>query len=94
VTHVTRPITADEYDAAVMRAPEECPLFAMGDLRSGRQLLEDCAADRRICVHRVAESRRSFPRCAASPSGGQPRTNPPASVGVPALDGASKDAAK
>ena len=33
-------------------------------------------------------------RCAASPSGGQPQTNPPASVGVPALDGASKDAAK
>ena len=37
VSYATRIISVDEYDAAVMREPENCPLIAAGDLRSGRQ---------------------------------------------------------
>ncbi len=33
-------ITAADYDAAVRRDPASCPYFAMGDLRSGRQVLK------------------------------------------------------
>eukprot|EP00291_Cryptomonas_curvata_P030525 CAMPEP_0172214248 /NCGR_PEP_ID=MMETSP1050-20130122/38053_1 /TAXON_ID=233186 /ORGANISM="Cryptomonas curvata, Strain CCAP979/52" /LENGTH=241 /DNA_ID=CAMNT_0012895191 /DNA_START=2158 /DNA_END=2880 /DNA_ORIENTATION=- len=40
-----RAISADEYDAAVRRAPSSCPLFAMGDRRSGRELLEQASAE-------------------------------------------------
>ena len=36
-------ITPDEYDDAVRRTPALCPLFALGDRRSGRELL--AAAD-------------------------------------------------
>ncbi len=61
MTHVHRIIDAAEYDEAVRRAPGECPLFVMGDLRSGRQLLEDFAADRRLSVRRMATSRRGSP---------------------------------
>ena len=61
MTHVHRIIDAAEYDAAVRRVPGECPLFVMGDLRSGRQLLEDFAADRRLTVSRMAASRRGSP---------------------------------
>ncbi len=35
---MSRAITAEEYNAAVARAPGDCPLFAAGDLRSGRQV--------------------------------------------------------
>ena len=38
VSYVSRAITAEEYNAAVARAPADCPLFAAGDLRSGRQV--------------------------------------------------------
>jgi hypothetical protein len=61
VTHVHRIIDAAEYDAAVRSVPGECPLFVMGDLRSGRQLLEDFAADQRLTVRRMAASRRGSP---------------------------------
>ena len=37
VSYATRVIGVDEYDAAVMREPDSCPLLAAGDLRSGRQ---------------------------------------------------------
>jgi hypothetical protein len=40
-----RAISADEYDDAVRWAPSSCPLFAMGDRRSGRELLEQADAD-------------------------------------------------
>ena len=43
--HLLRAITADEYDDAVRWAPSSCPLFAMGDRRSGRELLEQADAD-------------------------------------------------
>ena len=46
-----RVISPDEYDAAVIREPASCPLFATGDRRSGRQLLADAPAD---VVHTVA----------------------------------------
>ncbi len=42
VSYVSRAITAEEYNAAVARAPGDCPLFAAGDLRSGRQVCELC----------------------------------------------------
>ena len=54
-------ITADEYDAAVLTAPRACPPFAMGDLRSGRQLLEDFDADARWTVRRLAGAARGSP---------------------------------
>jgi hypothetical protein len=38
VSYVSRAITPEEYNAAVARAPGACPLFAAGDLRSGRQV--------------------------------------------------------
>ncbi len=47
MTHILRPISASEYDAAVRAAPDHCPLFAAGDRRSGQQLLADAAADAR-----------------------------------------------
>jgi hypothetical protein len=40
-------ITANEYDAAVLRNPARCPYYAMGDLRSGKQVLI-CLADGNI----------------------------------------------
>jgi hypothetical protein len=40
-----RPIDPYEYDAATRLAPASCPLFAMGDRRSGRRLLADGPAD-------------------------------------------------
>ncbi len=38
MSYVSRVITPEEYNAAVARAPGDCPLFAAGDLRSGRQV--------------------------------------------------------
>ena len=32
-------VTPDEYDAAVRRDPFSCPLAALGDRRTGRELL-------------------------------------------------------
>ena len=40
-----RVIGPDEYDDAARRWPHCCPLVALGDARSGRQLLADAAAD-------------------------------------------------
>jgi hypothetical protein len=33
-------ISPDDYDAALRRAPADCPLFALGDARPGRLLLQ------------------------------------------------------
>ena len=41
-----RVITPEEYDDAALRRPASVPLRAMGDLRTGRQLLADADADR------------------------------------------------
>ena len=41
-----RRITPEEYDDAALRRPASVPLRAMGDLRTGRQLLADADADR------------------------------------------------
>ena len=38
-------VTAAEYDEAAARWPEMCPLYYMGDRRSGQQLLDDFDAD-------------------------------------------------
>ncbi len=35
-------ITHTEYNQAVMRDPKACPLFIMGDLRSGQQVRTPC----------------------------------------------------
>jgi hypothetical protein len=41
--NVMRAVTPEEYDAAVLRDPAMSPLYALGDRRSGRELL--AAAD-------------------------------------------------
>ena len=38
VRHSYEPISPEEYDAAAAHHPACCPLFAMGDRRSGRQV--------------------------------------------------------
>ena len=40
-----RVIDPDEYDDAARRWPHLCPLVALGDARTGRELLADAAAD-------------------------------------------------
>ena len=54
-----RAISPDEYDAAARRRPECCPLYALGDGRSGRDLLAALAAD----------ASRTLPDLAADPAG-------------------------
>ena len=54
-----RIIGPDEYDDAVRRWPQSCPLVMLGDFRSGRQLLADAAAD----------SAETLASLASSPSG-------------------------
>jgi acyl-CoA reductase-like NAD-dependent aldehyde dehydrogenase len=46
VKHITQAVSADEYDEAVSNNPMVSVLSATGDLRTGRQLLADAAADR------------------------------------------------
>ncbi len=38
VARLHRVVTAEEYDDAARRKPMTCPLLAMGDYRSGRQV--------------------------------------------------------
>ena len=57
--HIIQAITPDEYDAAVRHSPYSGPLAALGDRRTGRQLLADGAAD----------WRRSFGSMAATAQG-------------------------
>ena len=55
--HSYRPITPEQYDAAVARSPFSCPLHAMGDLRTGAQLLADFEADSAVSLGAPALSR-------------------------------------
>ena len=50
VRQLVRSITADEYDAAVETCPAACPLYMMGDRRTGQQLLHDAPADARTSL--------------------------------------------
>jgi hypothetical protein len=47
---LVRAITADEYDATAAACPESCPLVAMGDRRTGQQLLHDAPADSAVSL--------------------------------------------
>ncbi len=47
---MSRAITPEEYNAAVAQTPEDCPLFAAGDLRSGRQVCVCARACACVCV--------------------------------------------
>jgi hypothetical protein len=44
--HTSEVVSPDEYDEAVRRDPMVSALAATGDLRTGRQLLAEAAADR------------------------------------------------
>jgi hypothetical protein len=50
VRYLTRVVTPEDYDAAARLQPETCPLYYMGDRRSGHQLLADAIADDAITV--------------------------------------------
>jgi hypothetical protein len=52
--NITRAITPDEYDAAVRINPAQCPLYALGDRRSGRELLAAATADAQRTVGGMA----------------------------------------
>jgi hypothetical protein len=52
--NIARAITPDEYDAAVRIDPAQCPLYALGDRRSGRELLAAAAADAQRTVAGMA----------------------------------------
>ena len=48
---------ADEYDAALCDAPDECPLLCIaGDRRSGAELLAGLDADRRHAAQAVGSA--------------------------------------
>ncbi len=51
---MTRVITPDEYDAAVRSDPALCPLYVLGDRRSGRELLAAAYTDAQRTVARMA----------------------------------------
>jgi hypothetical protein len=53
MTKLWQLIQPEEYDQAVMREPGSCVLLAAGDLRSGRQLLEDFEADQKLKIQRI-----------------------------------------
>ncbi len=53
VRYLTRTVTPGE---AVRRAPETCPMYYMGDRRTGRQLLDDFEADAASQLQRAAPS--------------------------------------
>jgi hypothetical protein len=40
-------ISPQEYDAAVKRCPECCPLFAVGDVRCGQQVCDSICTDQK-----------------------------------------------
>ena len=42
---VCRVVTPQEYDEATLRRPHCCPLWLMGDHRSGQQLIDSAAED-------------------------------------------------
>ena len=48
--YLARAVSAEEYDVAVQRWPEMCPLYYMGDRRTGQQLLDDFDSDAGVSV--------------------------------------------
>ena len=54
VRFLTRIVTPDDYDAAARLRPETCPMYYMGDRRTGRQLLADFDADAAVTVAALA----------------------------------------
>jgi hypothetical protein len=54
VRYLTRIVTPEDYDAAVRLRPETCPMYYMGDRRTGRQLLADFDADAAVSVAALA----------------------------------------
>ncbi len=56
--HCLEPVSASEYDAALCSSPSRCLPAASGDLRTGRQLLADAAADAARPVRRLAQTPR------------------------------------
>ena len=59
MTKVVREITPADYDAALLRAPADCPLLAVaGDARSGAELLADAADDRRRTLRNLTAGAR------------------------------------
>jgi hypothetical protein len=54
VRYLTRIVTPDDYDMAVRLRPETCPMYYMGDRRTGRQLLDEADTDAAITVAALA----------------------------------------
>ena len=54
VRFLTRIVTPDDCDAAARLRPETCPMYYMGDRRTGRQLLADFDADAAVTVAALA----------------------------------------
>ena len=54
VRFLTRIVTPDDCDAAARLRPETCPMYYMGDRRTGRQLLADFDADAVVTVAALA----------------------------------------
>ena len=75
--YLTRVVTAEEYDEAVRRVPEMCPLYYMGDRRTGRQLLADFDAD---AAAAAALSRPASPASLPSPRGSASPPSTPSSA--------------
>jgi hypothetical protein len=55
--NIMRIITAEEYDDAVRRNPTACPLYALGDRRSGRELLAAAARDAQCTLFAMTATR-------------------------------------
>ena len=61
VLHSFHPVSPEEYDATADYIPLSCPLRALGDTRSGRQLLAETDTDTAIKI--------GSPRCTAAGAG-------------------------
>jgi hypothetical protein len=55
--NILRVITPQEYDAAVCRDPTASPLYALGDRRSGHELLAAAADDAQRTLFDMAATR-------------------------------------
>ncbi len=61
--YLTRIVTPDDYDTAVRLRPETCPMYYMGDRRTGRQLLDEADADAAITVATLARHLEAIGGC-------------------------------
>ena len=57
VRHLLRPVGPEEYDAATACLSNLCPLYALGDLRSGTQLLNESEADAQLSLQGLRDRR-------------------------------------